>query len=212
MKRLYVFGDSFSDERIITNNKNYINWKGYTPKTFHQIISEQLGLDSHVIAEGGIDNYTIFSSICKNINFLDQSIVIIGWTDIHRFRLYDSTFQTFKPVSPTFGNRRKKGFPYINGVSDSTIEEIFLNRDNINWQDEINDWSLLINKALPNSIIVYWTWSDKIKRETITEETNSKIIDFHYSEKGHLELSNWIIEQIDLGGNTKSPFSKTSIL
>ena len=105
---------------------------------------------------------------------MDDSLIIIGWTDIHRFRLYDTTFQTFKPVSPTFGVRRKKGLPYINGISDTTIEEIFINRDNYNWKGEVNDWCNLINKALPNSLIIHWTWSDDIKRQSITEETGGE--------------------------------------
>lgn len=211
MKGLYIFGDSFSDKYIISNNTNYVNWKGYTPKTFHQIVSETLQLNSNIIAKGGIDNYTIFSNICKQINSLDNSIIIIGWTDIHRFRLYDTTFQTFKPVSPNFGVRRKKGLPYINGISDNTIEELFINRDNYNWKDEVNDWCMLINKALPNSLVIHWTWSDDIKRESITEETNGDIEDLHYSEKGHLDLANWILSQIKIGTNT-SPYNLKKIL
>jgi hypothetical protein len=211
MKRLYIFGDSFSDKYIISNNTNYVNWKGYIPKTFHQIVSDTLQLNSNVIAKGGVDNYTIFSNICKHINSLDNSIIVIGWTDIHRFRLYDTTFQTFKPVSPTFGFRRKKGLPYINGISDTTIEEIFINRDNGNWKDEVNDWCMLINKALPNSTIIHWTWSDDIKRESIIEETNNEIEDSHYSERGHMDLANWVLNQIKVGTN-KSPFNQNSIL
>ena len=210
MKRLYVFGDSFSDNNIISNNKSYIKWKGYTPKTFHQIISEKLNLPSFVNAEGGIDNYTIFSNVCKNINSLDNSIVIIGWTDIHRFRLYDSTFQSFKPVSPTFGARRMRGFPYINGISDSTIEEIFINRDSSIWKDEISDWVSIINKALSNSIVIHWTWSND-DRESITKETKENIIDFHYSENAHYDLSLWIMGQIKKGSNG-NPFINSSII
>ena len=211
MGKIWCFGDSFTDKYILSNNKEYTNWKGYTPKTYHEVLSDTLNLNTNIIAEGGIDNYTIFSNVCKNINSMDDSIIIIGWTDIHRFRLYDSTFKTFKPVSPHFGHRRQKGFPYINGISDSTIEEIFINRDNPEWKDEINDWVLLINKALPNSTIIHWTWSTNIKRETITEETNGVIKDFHYSESGHLDLANCILNEIPNGSN-RNPFLNTSII
>lgn len=210
MKRLYVFGDSFSDENIISNNKSYINWKGYTPKTFHQLLSEELNIPSFVNADGGIDNYTIFSNVCKNINQMDNSIIIIGWTDIHRFRLYDSTFQSFKSVSPTFGARRMRGFPYINGVSDSTIEEIFINRDGSIWKDEISDFVKIINKALSNSIVIHWSWATT-NRQTITEETDGNIVDFHYSENGHYYLNKFILTQLKNGSNG-NPFVNTSII
>lgn len=211
MGKIWCFGDSFTDKYIISNNKQYTNWKGYIPKTYHEVLSDTLNLPTNIIAEGGIDNYTIFSNVCKNINLLDDSIVIIGWTEIHRFRLYDDVYKKFKSVSPYFGHRRKKGLPYINGISDSTIEEIFINRDNQEWKDEINDWVLLINKALPNSIVIHWTWSTDDERESITKETNGVVEDLHYSEKGHLDLANWILQQIPKGSN-RNPFLNTSII
>jgi hypothetical protein len=70
---------------------------------------------------------------------------------------------------------------------------------------------MLINKALPTSHVIHWTWSDDIKRESITEETNGKIEDLHYSENGHLDLANWILSQIKIGTNS-SPYNLKKIL
>lgn len=208
MKRLYVFGDSFTDANIISNNKSYLQWKGYTPKTFHQIISEQLDLEVVNFSKSyGMDNYTIFQEICNNINEMDDSIVIINWSEPIRFRMVDTSTQKWRTIIPESVMRLKKGLPYVNGVKNDTIDDTFLNRENQLWLSEINSWITIINKALSNSVVVHWTWYNNKERETITEETNGDVVDFHYSEKGHQQLSDWILEQIKNGGYSKSPFT-----
>ena len=213
MKRLYVFGDSFTDPNIINNNKSYLQWKGCTPKTFHQIISEKLDLEVINFSKSfGMDNYTIFQEICNNINELDNSIVIINWSEPIRFRMVDISTQKWRTIIPSSVMRLKKGLPYVNGVKNETIDDTFLNRENQLWLTEINSWINIINKALSNSIVIHWTWYNNTERETITEETNGEVEDFHYSEKGHQQLSEWILEQINNGGYFKSPFLNSSIL
>ena len=213
MKRLHVFGDSFTDANIISNNKSYLKWKGYTPKTFHEIISEKLNLDVTNYAKSfGMDNYTIFQHICDNVNDLDGSIVVINWSEPIRFRMVDTSTQKWKTIIPESVMRLNKGLPYVNGVINETIDDVFVNRENPLWITEVNSWINLINKALQNSVVIHWSWYNNNDRETITKETNGDVIDFHYSEKGHAQLAEWIIKQIENGGSPKSPFASTSIL
>ena len=213
MKRIYVFGDSFTDANIISNNKSYLQWKGYTPKTFHQIISKKLDLEVVNFSKSyGMDNYTIFQEICDNINQMDGSIVIINWSEPIRFRMVDTSTQKWRTIIPSSVMRLKRGLPYVNGVMNETIDDIFINRENQLWLTEINSWINIINKALLNCTVVHWTWYNNTERETITEETNGDVVDFHYSEKGHLQLSEWILKQISDGGYIKNPFLSTSIL
>ena len=213
MKRLYVFGDSFTDTNIISNNKSYLKWKGYTPKTFHQIISEKLNLKvSNFSKSYGMDNYTIFQEICDNINDIGNSIVIINWSEPIRFRMVDTTTQKWRTIIPLYDMRLKKGLPYVNGVKNETINDVFLNRQNHLWLKEVNSWINVINKALSNNIVIHWSWYGSTERETITEETNGEVVDFHYSEKGHQQLAEWILTQIEKGGYIKSPFLQTSLL
>jgi hypothetical protein len=213
MKRLHVFGDSFTDANIISNNKSYLKWKGYTPKTFHEIISETLNLEVINYAKSfGMDNYTIFQHICDNVNDLDGSIVVINWSEPIRFRMVDTSTQKWKTIIPESVMRLNKGLPYVNGVINETIDNVFINRENQLWLTEINSWINLINKALHNSVVIHWSWYNNNDRETITKETNGDVIDFHYSEKGHTQLAEWIIKQIENGGSSKSPFAGTSIL
>lgn len=213
MKRLYVFGDSFTDENIISNNKSYIKWKGYTPKTFHQIISEKLELEVINFAKSyGMDNYTIFHQICDNIDELDNSIVIINWSEIMRFRMVDISTDKWRSILGPYSIRTKKGLPFVNGVDDETILNTIKNRKHKLWITEINAWINLINKALKDSIVIHWGWSNVKYRETITEETKGEVEDFHYSEKGHLQLAEWMLIQIENGGYYKSPFLEPSMI
>jgi hypothetical protein len=213
MKKLYVFGDSFTDANIISNNKSYIQWKGYTPKTFHQIISEKLNLEVVNFARDyGIDNYTIFNQICDNINYMDNCVVIINWSEIIRFRMVDTSTQKWRSVLGKTSTRSMRGLSFVNGISNETILDTIQNRNHKLWITEINSWINIINKALKDSIVVHWGWSGHTHRETITQETNGEVDDFHYSEKGHQQLADWIMVQIENGGYYKSPYSESSIL
>lgn len=166
MKRLHVFGDSFTDTNIISNNKSYLKWKGYTPKTFHEIISEKLNLEVINYAKSfGMDNYTIFQHICDNVNDLDGDVVVINWSEPIRFRMVDTSTQKWKTIIPSSVMRLNKGLPYVNGVINETIDDVFVNRENQLWLTEVNSWINLINKALQNSIVVHWSWyNNKIGR------------------------------------------------
>jgi len=212
MKRLYVFGDSFTDANIISNNKSYIQWKGYTPKTFHQIISEKLNLEVVNFSKSyGMDNYTIFQQICSNINSINDSIIIINWSEPIRFRMVDISLEKWRTIIPS-NSRINKGLPYVNGVDNSVIDGMFLNRHHSLYLDEITNWIKIINKALSDNIIIHWSWYNNTTYQTITNETNGDVVDFHYSEQGHLELANWIILQIENGGYYKSPFANTTMI
>ena len=73
----------------------------------------------------------------------------------------------------------------------------------------------LVDKICKNNLIIHWCWDfpqsiqsnvtiNLLKNkllslkdfETITEETRGEIVDYHYSEKGHLELSEFILKVI----------------
>jgi hypothetical protein len=212
MKAIWVFGDSFTDRYILSNNKSYIDWKGYTPKTYHEILGEKLDSPIKNFSESyGMDNYTIFQTLCDNINEINQDIVIINWSEPVRFRLVDYVSQKWRTVLPLKSTRVVRGLPYVNGVKDETVLDTFTNRENHLWLTEIDSWVKIINKALSDSIVIHWTWHNNTQFQTITEETKGEVIDFHYSEKGHIDLSNWILDQIKIGTN-KSPYKQNSIL
>ena len=208
MRKIWFFGDSFTDRYILSNNKSYIDFKGYTPKHFTEIISEKLKLPYNNLAESyGMDNYTIFETFCDCINYIDEEdYVVIGWSEPVRFRLVDESKNKWRTLLPNAYMRKTKGLPYVNGVDDEVVEKIFENRKNFHYINEVLSWINLINKAREDRI-VHWTWFEKKDKETITNETNGLIEDLHYSEKGHLDLANEILKSFK-NSPTKNPYNQ----
>jgi hypothetical protein len=203
MKTLWIFGDSFSTR---FNNKTlgvwdteYCNWKEYVPEYFGDIITNQLGVQSKHFGIRGADNDTIFEMILKQApNIRKGDIVIIGWSSIHRFRLADFTkgFITYRQ-----SDKFKQNIPFI---SKNTIEEIFVNRSLLGYKHELYGRVKFLNWLFNDMILIQWTpfWDKEIKIwgdsefSTITNETDGLIVDAHYSELGHKQLTNKFLEMI----------------
>lgn len=199
MATLWVFGDSFStpfdSPYIDLWAKEYINWKGYTPKIYSQIIATKLEMKLETFAKGGLDNYTILETICENIDKIkDDDILIIGWSSTLRFRLIDNFSNTLS-IIPNF----ETNLSNIDFISSQTIEEVLLNRFQHynNYDYELFRWTRLINKSL-NCKVIHWKWEVLTQYETIKIETNNEINDGHYSESGHLELAKDFIKHLNL--------------
>jgi hypothetical protein len=212
MNKLWVFGDSFSEpfSKGIPKWKNdYTKWKGYVPKCYGEIVADELKLVHMNRAIGGTDNYTIFDSIIDVINSIsEKDIIIIGWSSTTRFRIVnnDNLFVTIRPgfIDDTnyFGKSKTP-------ISESSLLELIVNRDSSNYIDELNNYIKLINFSFPNNKIIHWspfpldknglnvTFPYSNKYETISKESAGLVIDAHYGENGHLELSKTIIDVID---------------
>ena len=68
----------------------YKDLKGYFPKTWGKILSEELGCEYRNFAQGGWDNYSILQSFCENIAEIKKNdIVFVGWAPEPRIRLTD---------------------------------------------------------------------------------------------------------------------------
>ncbi len=206
MKTIWIFGDSFSasytpDSHSNTDwRTNYVNWKGYAPKVYGEILANHLNIRLINKAVGGNDNYTIFQNFCDNAEYIkNDDIVIIGWTSYFRFRLANKN--NWQQILPWYNSE-------IEGISTQTINEILINRESSNkYVDEINSWIKLINLYLKNNKVIHWNWdglsySKKIngyhltKFQTIYTETNGEIEDGHFSEIGQLKLSEFFLDKI----------------
>lgn len=215
MNKLWVFGDSYSEPFSKLNGMewkpNYINWKGYIPKSYGEFVSEYFNLFYVNHAIGGADNYTIFEKIVSVIDNIDSNdIIIIGWSHTLRFRVVNKmgVFNTIRPSSldVVFDVNRKT--PYLD-ISDNTLREITLNRNNQAYIDELNTNIKLLNFIFKNNKIIHWSpfKQDSVGLNTTTKslndleviavETNSIIDDKHYSENAHKLISNQFIEVIN---------------
>jgi hypothetical protein len=198
-QKLYIFGDSFSAGFSFESNwtNPYVNWKGYTPKGFGEIISQKLNLELINLAENASDNYSILQKFCDNVkNIKKNDLVIIGWSSPLRFRLVSNDWITILPNNDKFSTKEIDKTK----ISESTLIEILLNRDDIRYCNEVNSWIKLLNNLDKN--IIHWTPFDQRldcmflnKFETIVTETNGELNDWHFSENGHLQLSDLFISK-----------------
>jgi lysophospholipase L1-like esterase len=210
MNTVWTFGDSLT-ERYNPNfdwSKKYIEWKGYRPKVHGDFLSEMLNYELKNLGMGGSDNYTIFETFCKNINEIKVGdIVIIGWSDVGRFRLSNKNGHWLS-IIPNHSNVSS----YAKHITESTVNEILVNRTADIYVDEVNNWINLIKKSLNGVKLVNWSTFNfgKINGifihntiiETISKETNNEVEDQHFSEKGQMKLAEIIVNIInDMNNN-----------
>jgi len=214
---IWAFGDSYTEQFKVpvSTIKEYIDYKGYTPKNYIDIISENLNYEVKNLGKGATSNRTILSSF---INVLDEvkenDILIFGWTSPNRFRIISNDL-FYDVVSP---DKIHLPIDYINEYSEQTIVEIATMRFNFIFLSEICEYIKWIKKTFPNNKIINWTWchfnepsypnqinflkdyySELVHYgniEDIITETNGKVKDFHYSERGHKILADKILQNL----------------
>lgn len=218
MKKLWVFGDSFSEPytKVVGGHiEDYIKWKGYDTKIYSEFIADDLNLELKYFAAGGISNRTILSKFISVLNKIDDNdIIIIGWTSINRTRVIDSDGE-LRDISMSFSpmdNSWVKHFPHI---SIECLQNLQINRNSSTaFYTELVEYMRWIDFTFKNNLILYWTWdcmNDPLNEannykeklafygnhlQNIKNETNSKISDEHFSEYGHRELANILIKKI----------------
>lgn len=202
MSKLFVFGDSFSEQRGI--HAPYSIWKGYSPDTYPHIISKKLEIPLFNFSHGGFSNSDIFQSVCQNVDKIeDGDIVIIGWSGLARFRLANPKLNRWLQFQPGIWEMYSKLDMGIDGLSESTIDEILYNRSHFELhREEILDWIKLLSKVFERNTFINFTWCTSdwglkpLSFETIKEETNEEIDDSHWSENGHMVFAKSLLDVI----------------
>lgn len=218
MNTLWTFGDSFTQSYIPPADKgrnwrnDYIEWKGYHTKVYPEFIAEKLNLNLVNRGVGGCDNSFIFEEFCKVAPQIQKDdIVIFGWTDVHRFRLYNKENKVGffnanaldKDGGAIFSEEFVNTFDFL---SVQTIEEMIINRDSKMFIYELCNWIQLINLVLKNVNVIHWSWDTNnsickdviiaTNYERIKHETKGSIVDYHWSENGHRTFSEFLIKKI----------------
>jgi lysophospholipase L1-like esterase len=205
--RLFTFGDSFTEGYCDYSiwSTSYIKWKGYKPKIFSELISENMNIELINYGVGGYDNYSILESFFKHYSEINEDdLVLINWSSFQRFRVVKKS-GGWITIIPNFEN-------IIDDIdiSQTTIEEILVNRDSDELIDEVNHWIDYINITNKKIRIINWTpFTNKLNcyffggYETILDETNGKISDGHFSENGQIQLYKDIIRIIKEDPNKK---------
>ena len=206
---IWIFGDSYSapfdNFEMGPWSKEYIKWKGYVPKTYGDNIADKLNTEVRNFALGGSDNDTIFESIIKNApEFKKDDIIIVGWSSIVRFRLVNDAGNLVF-VLPNMDNSK-----LISDVSQTTMNEILVNRSKSLYFEEFKIRFNFLNWLLKDMKFIQWTpfvanflthkyvlGFVKENKTKINLETDGVINDTHYSELGHIELTNDFIKLIN---------------
>jgi hypothetical protein len=107
---------------------------------------------------------------------------------------------------------KKAGF-LTNEISENTINEIVFNRAYTTlYKKEILNWIRLLNHTFKNNPLINWTWSrmdwklEPIPYQTISDESNGEINDWHWSESSHLKFAEHLIHLLE-----HKKYSKTLI-
>jgi hypothetical protein len=198
-RKLWTFGDSFTDRFANTEwSVKYVEWKGYTPKVYGEIISDKLELDLRNLGKAGSDYYTIFQTICDVSNGIKpDDIIIIGWSSPLRYRLVNM-YNNWGSIIP---NSDKTMVTFEN-ISEITMNEISVNRTHNLYIEEVCSWVRLLNYKFSKNIIIHLSPFQEMPYnyfsgiERIGIETNGILDDSHYSEKGHQMLSDELILMI----------------
>lgn len=211
MKKLWVFGDSYGEPYDGELSKfywsqDYLKWKGYVPKNYSQIMSEELNCQLMNFSFTASNNNQIFQNFCDNIdNIGSDDYVIIQWTEYHRFRLIgdDNQWENFTAHI----NWARYNLKKITDVSFDTILQLLVNRRHIQYKNEVDSWEKLIKSKINPDNLLIWNPFDVVGKgkfvkslEKIKDETNNEIQDNHFSENGNKQLSVILLTKL-LGQN-----------
>ena len=199
MSKLWIFGDSFSapfsNPEVSGFGNPYINYKGYVPSIFSDIISRDLKMTHMNFAYGGSDNYTIFSTICdKQGHISNDDLIIVGWSAHNRYRVIDDGLKwSIIHLNHLNGDINVNKQSLLRDESTDTLKEIEL-------------WSNLLSRTFKNQIIFWNPFNmhvpgvinpkEHIEILDIKDETNGAVIDTHYSETTHFELANLLMSHL----------------
>lgn len=211
MSNLWIFGDNSSSIFGKTSERRYYYYEKYRggnfPKTWSELLGNELGLDLKNYAIEGQSNYDIFEWFCKlSTSIKKGDTVIIGWASVSNFRLinqYDGKFITIRPDALSIVDKPE----FLKGITLETIGALHKNRNNKKWSIEISSWENVIN-LLAGAVgfnIHYWTFDKRIQKtsyiggnnysfldhlkeigaETIRDESKGELDDDHFGEIGH---------------------------
>lgn len=193
MNNLWVYGDSFSVDMNTDSAPcftKYVEYKKRQVKSYSNFIGEKLNLNVINKSVGGSDNYTIFETLCEDIEKIeDNDLVILNWGPVTRFRIVNEDTNRWESVMGY-------DFRYENFFCRKTIEEISINRLNQQYENEILNFEKIIRKSLRNNFLYIWTWTNyefTYSLTSIEQETNGHVKDGHWAESGHKDFSESIL-------------------
>jgi len=210
---IWIFGDSFScrfERHLELKNEwaiEYCDFKKKVPKTFGDIVGDSLKSNVTNLSKAGSDNYSIFHSFIKSIDDIKENdVVIFMWSSALRYRLSGKHNEFLSIVPETDLNRLKNEDLIDEYFSQSTLDDLLLNRNHKMFYDEINDFIKIIRKSIKNKNLYHLSGFHYVRDEineienvspgTISMETNNNIKNEHFGEMGHFSLATYLLKKI----------------
>lgn len=163
MKKLWFFGDSFTDINVdrVAYRKVYDDFMGYKTKHFTDLLGDKFGAEICVEGIGGVDNDTIFEKIIENIeNIKSEDMIVINWTSLGRIRLStaDNEYPSYALADMNLKNLMvwSKNYGYVD-IDHECLGKILVNRDSPIFLNQILMWTKLLKYTFKNNKIVFWS-------------------------------------------------------
>ena len=201
--KLWSFGDSFSCKLSSEHKwaKSYIDFKGYVPRIYSELISDKLGIELKNFAKSGDSNYGIFHEFVEKAEEINPTdIAIVQFSSVYRFRLVNKNNE-FESISSYWNDCYDKF-----NESEQSIQEIGINRMSKKYLSEIEDWIKIINLSFRSNKIIFWSPFEEstgnknmlpyYELPDITKETNGMVNDHHYGEIAHAQIADVILSKI----------------
>lgn len=193
MKKLWFFGDSFTDNDFdrVKFRKVYNDYVGYRTKHFTDLLKDKLNMDTSIHGIGGVDNDTIFETLIDNLENIDfGDIIIINWTSIARIRLKTADNEYPSYVLGNSNNQPpmiwSKNYGHVD-IDVECLEKMLINRDSDIFLNQILKWTKLLKHTFKNNKILLWSpFNDFENTEILTIITPPK--DFKIDFKKYKDM------------------------
>lgn len=206
MNKLWVFGDSFtfgdgcrSDKGILDGDLEYYNQ--FVSKNYDlwpNLLAKKVGYELENLSKSGASNDFIFDSIINSIeNIKSEDTIIISKTFSQRFDIPISDRTLFKTIFAENLFAIEQSINYGN-LKDKIEKETILNYGVLYAshksvkarQNKRFDFIYKLLKSKTKNVFIWDVDSDFRKSfNTISQHSNNKFNDYHFSFLGHSEFA-----------------------
>lgn len=214
MNKAWFFGDSFTyGHGCKPGYEYYDKHPNDIGNIWTEIIAEELGLEEKNFGIPGNSNPNLIKQILENlVNFEQGDIVILSNTLPIRSVLYNHASNEIAPITSDLAvwpDKNPGGEHFLDRFYKDKTESIqfldYLYSFKLPYEKHWTEYylkqilgiqSFLVKFNVEAYFWAYETWVAPSPYEIISNATKGKIIDGHWSWKGHKEFSNYLLERV----------------
>ena len=212
MKTLWTFGDSFTFGhgcREDCNSGLYEKYKSYKSDNddiWPNKLSKLLQMHLKNLGVNGYCNNLIIDSIIDNYDFIqEEDCVVIGKSSSARNHIpyNDNLYTILSPHELTKTNNKLLGHfdKFEPEIVETIINFQYYFSDNKFYKEQQDKRiQFLVNRLYSEKKVkkcIVWDLDIRKQFPTIIQETNGKIINYHFSWKGHSQFTKYLFSQFN---------------